>query len=235
MALTPAADLPRGREKRAAVQSMFDRIAPRYDRLNRLLSVGLDQRWRRLTLDHASVGAEDRVLDVACGTGDFLELAVARGASAVGVDFAAGMLAAGRRRLPGYTFVQADGAALPVRDGGVTVVTCGFAFRNFVHLPQVMRELARVLEPGGRLAVIDVDRPRAGIVRAAHSAYFDHLVPWVGGLLSDREAYAYLPRSTEYLPEPALLRTQLEEAGFTRVERRTRLLGTAQIWTAVRR
>ncbi len=214
---------------------MFDRIAPRYDRLNRLLSVGFDQQWRRLTLDRASVGPEDRVLDVACGTGDFLELAVARGASAVGVDLAAGMLAAGRRRLPGYTFVQGDGAALPVRDGGVTVVTCGFAFRNFVHLPQVMRELARVLEPGGRLAVLDVDRPRIGIVRAAHSAYFDHLVPWLGGLLSDREAYAYLPRSTEYLPEPALLRTQLEEAGFARVERRTRLLGTAQIWTAVRR
>ncbi len=235
MALTPAAGLPRGREKRAAVQSMFDRIAPRYDRLNRLLSVGFDQQWRRLTLDHASVGPEDRVLDVACGTGDFLELAVARGASAVGVDLAAGMLAAGRRRLPGYTFVQGDGAALPVRDGAVTVVTCGFAFRNFVHLPQVMRELARVLEPGGRLAVIDVDRPRTAIVRAAHSAYFDHLVPWVGGLLSDREAYAYLPRSTEYLPEPALLCAQLEEAGFERVERRTRLLGTAQIWTAVRR
>ncbi len=214
---------------------MFDRIAPRYDALNRLFSAGLDQRWRRLTLDVVSVGAGDRVLDVACGTGDLLELAVARGASAVGVDFASGMLAMGQRRLPGYVFVQGDGAALPVRDGGMTVVTCGFAFRNFVHLPQVMSELARVLESGGRLAVIDVDRPTMGIVRAAHSLYFDRLVPWLGGLLSDRDAYAYLPRSTEYLPEPAVLRAQLEAAGFERIERRRCLLGTAQIWTAVRR
>ena len=233
--MTPAADLPRGSEKRAAVQSMFDRIAPRYDRLNRLFTAGLDQRWRRLTLDLVSVGPGDRVLDVACGTGDFLEMAVSRGGIAFGVDFAGGMLAAGRRRLPEHVFLQGDAAALPVCDSGMSVVTCGFAFRNFVHLPSVLAEFGRVLEPGGRLAVIDVDRPTSSVVRAAHSAYFDHIVPWVGGLLSDRAAYAYLPRSTAYLPEPAVLRTQFEAAGFVQIERRTRFLGTAQIWTAVRR
>lgn len=234
MALTPSLDLPRGHEKRAAVQSMFDTIAPRYDVLNRLFTAGLDQRWRRETLDLVSVGAGDTVLDVACGTGDLLELAEARGAAGVGLDFAGGMLAAGRRRLPSCRFVQGDAAALPVPDAAVTVVTCGFAFRNFVDLPRVMAEFARVLAKDGRLAVIDVDRPGSRLVRAAHSAYFDRVVPWIGGLLSDRDAYAYLPRSTAYLPEADVLRRQLEDAGFADVVRRTLLLGTAQIWTARR-
>lgn len=226
--------LPTGAEKRVAVRRMFDRIAPRYDALNRLFTGGLDQHWRRLTLDFVDVGPDDRVLDVACGTGDLLEMAGRRGARTVGVDFAPGMLVAARRRLPGRCFVQADGTALPVRDASFDVVTCGFAFRNFVYLRDVLAEFARVLEPGGRLAVVEVDRPSFGPVRALHAVYFDRFVPWVGALLSDREAYSYLPRSTEYLPEATVLRGWLEAAGFARIEHRVRLLGTAQIWTAVR-
>lgn len=226
--------LPTGSEKRAAVKSMFDRIAPRYDALNRLFTGGMDQRWRRLMLERVGVGAGDRLLDLACGTGDLLELAAERGAHAVGVDFAAGMLRAGHRRLPGAAFVRGDGAALPLRDASFQVIACGFAFRNFVSVPEVLQEFARVLEPGGRLAVIDVDRPPSGLVRAAHSVYFDRLVPWLGGLLSDRDAYRYLPASTQYLPEASVLRGWFAKAGFDRIERRTMLLGTAQIWTAVR-
>ena len=234
MALTGHAHLPKGAEKRVAVQAMFDRIAPRYDALNRLFTGGLDQRWRRLTLDLVDVGCGDRVLDLACGTGDLMQMADRRGARTVGVDFARGMLRAGRRRLPGYSFVQGDGAALPLHTGSFTVVACGFAFRNFVSVPGVLDELARVLAPGGRIAVVEVDRPAGGIVRAAHSAYFDRVVPWVGGLLSDSDAYRYLPRSTEYLPEASVLRRWFEEAGFVRVVQRTQLLGTSQIWTGVR-
>jgi demethylmenaquinone methyltransferase/2-methoxy-6-polyprenyl-1,4-benzoquinol methylase len=226
--------LPTGREKRAAVKAMFDRIAPRYDALNRLFTGGLDQRWRRLTLDRVGVGEGDLLLDLACGTGDLLELAARRGARGVGVDLAAGMLRAGHRRLPGAAFVQGDGAALPLRDASIQVVACGFAFRNFVSVPDVLRELARVLAPGGRIAVIDVDRPASGLVRAAHSVYFDWLVPWVGGLLSDRDAYRYLPASTDYLPDAPVLRDWFAKAGFESVEQRSLLLGTAQIWTAVR-
>ncbi len=234
MALTPAAPLPSGAEKRRAVRAMFDRIAPRYDLLNRLFTAGLDQRWRKLTLDLVEVGASDRVLDVACGTGDLLEMAASRCQRAYGIDFARGMLRAGSVRLPGSSFVQGDGAALPVRDASLTVVTCGFALRNFVSLPDVLAELARVLVPGGRLALIDVDRPSGAAVRAVHSAWFDRLVPRLGGLLSDRDAYAYLPRSTDYLPPPPMLRGLIEDAGFGAVARRSLLLGSAQIWTAVR-
>lgn len=231
----PGNQLPTGAEKRVLVRDMFDRIAPRYDALNRLFTGGLDQRWRKLTVDLVGVGVGDRVLDVACGTGDLLEIAEQRGARTVGIDFAGGMLVAGRGRAPQRAFVQGDGASLPVRDGSFDVVTCGFAFRNFVSIPDVLAEFCRVLDHGGRVAVIDVDRPAPGVVRSLHSLYFDGVVPRIGAVLSDRAAYQYLPRSTAYLPEESVLCGWFEAAGFTSIERRSRLFGTAQIWTAVRK
>ncbi len=231
MALDP---LPPLDEKGARVRAMFDRIAPRYDPLNRLLSAGLDQRWRREALDRIRVGNGDRVVDLACGTGDLAELARARGAQVVGIDFAFEMLCAARRRGIRAAFLQADGEALPLPDAWATVATCGFALRNFVSLPAIFRELARVLQPGGRVAFIEVDRPRPALIRAAHALYFDHIVPWVGGLLSDRIAYAYLPKSTVYLPPTRELLALLETAGFESVEHRALLLGAAQIVTGIR-
>jgi len=130
--------------------------------------------------------------------------------------------------------VQGDGAQLPFSDQSATVVTCGFALRNFIALPAIFAELVRVLEPGGRIALIDVDRPESRLVRGAHSLYFDRVVPLVGGLLSDRAAYSYLPRSTAYLPPAPELMAMLGKAGFSRVRRRRLLLGTAQILTGVR-
>jgi demethylmenaquinone methyltransferase / 2-methoxy-6-polyprenyl-1,4-benzoquinol methylase len=227
-------DLPTGEEKRVRVREMFDRIAPRYDALNRMISLGLDQRWRRRALGKIRVTSGDVVVDLACGTGDFCELAAACGARAIGVDFSREMLRQATVRGLGFPKVQGDGEWLPFESASVDVVTCGFALRNFVSLENVLREIARIVRPGGRIALVDVDRPAWGPIRVAHSLYFDRIVPLVGGLLSDRSAYRYLPRSTAYLPEPAAMRTLLAAAGFLELEREVVLFGSAQILTGVR-
>lgn len=227
-------ELPTGDEKRVRVREMFDRIAPRYDALNRVMSVGLDQRWRRRSLDKIGVGPGDCVVDLACGTGDFCELAAERGARVTGIDFALQMLRRAQDRGLDSALVQGDAEWLPFRSASVDVVTCGFALRNFVSLEAVMREIARIVKPGGRVALIDVDRPRWGPLRAAHSLYFDRLVPLIGGIVSDQTAYRYLPQSTAYLPPPDELKAMLSAAGFLEVDREILLLGSAQILTGVR-
>lgn len=227
-------DLPTGEDKRVRVRDMFDRIAPKYDALNRVMSVGMDQRWRRRALDLIDVVEGDLVVDLACGTGDFCELVENRGATVVGVDFALQMLKQGRARGLEFSSVQGDGEWLPFRTASVDVVTCGFALRNFVSLKGVLAEVARILKPSGRVALIDVDRPAFGPIRAAHSLYFDRVVPFVGGLVSDRKAYAYLPQSTAYLPPPEELKEMLSGVGFLEVARESLFLGAAQILTGVR-
>ncbi len=228
------AALPPPADKHTAVRAMFDRIAPRYDRLNRLITVGLDQRWRRAALEAIEIGPRDRVVDLACGTGDLAELAAARGARVVAVDFAREMLRGARRRAVAAELVQADGVALPLPDGWATAMTCGFAMRNFVALPEIFREMARVLRPGGRVALLEVDRPESRLIRAGHSFYFDRVVPMLGALISDRAAYAYLPQSTSYMPPAPELLAMLAGAHLERVERKSLLLGAAQIVIGVR-
>ncbi len=227
--------LPSSAEKGSSVRAMFDRIAPRYDGMNRLLTGGMDQRWRRIAVDSIEVGPGDRVLDLACGTGDLYELAARRGARVVGADFALEMLRGARRRSPTAAVVQADGAQLPLRDASVDKVVCGFALRNFAKLLEIFAELARVVAPGGRVALLEVDRPRSALLRAGHSFYFDRVVPLIGGLLSDRAAYRYLPQSTSYLPAKAELLGLVEHAGFARAAHRALLFGAVQIVTATRR
>ena len=227
-------ELPRGEAKHEAVRQMFDRIAPRYDLMNRLLTGGLDQFWRRKLLSRVAVGDGDIVVDVACGTGDLAELARKRGAFVTGVDYAFEMLRGAARRQATPALVCADAARLPLPDACASVVTCGFALRNFVALPPVFAEMARILQPGGRLAILEVDRPDSAIVARVHSLYFDRVVPQIGAILSDRAAYRYLPQSTAYLPALAELTSLLSAAGFASVERERLLLGTAQMLTAVR-
>jgi len=206
--------LPSPDEKAAVVRAMFDRIAPRYDLLNRLFSLRLDQHWRRLTVRMAAVSARDTVVDLACGTGDLSELAARTGARVVGVDFAANMLAGARRRGIRAAFVQADAGRLPLPPAWASVVVSGFALRNFVSIPAVLGEIARVLQPGGRLALLEVDTPSNRLLSRGHALYFHRLVPVLGALLSDARAYAYLPRSVSYLPADAELRRMVEAAGF---------------------
>ena len=233
--LSPRGDaLPPDEEKRARVQAMFDRIAPRYDLLNRVISGGMDQRWRRRALALARVGPGDRVLDLACGTGDLCEQTRALGATPIGADFARQMLFGARARGVAADFVQGDAAALPIADRSIDVVTCGFALRNFVSLPDAFREMARVLVPGGRIALIDVDRPDSALVRFGHSLYFDRVVPWIGGIVSDRDAYRYLPQSTAYLPDASEMLALLAKSGFEQVAKHRLMLGAAQILIGVR-
>ncbi|MGB0618932.1 MAG: ubiquinone/menaquinone biosynthesis methyltransferase [Myxococcota bacterium] len=227
-------DLPTGEDKRVRVQDMFDRIAPKYDALNRVISAGMDQRWRRRSLDKIGVRKGDAVVDLACGTGDFCELVEQRGASVIGVDFALQMLKQGQNRGLEHEAVQGDGEWLPFRTASVDVVTCGFALRNFVSLKGVLAEVARIVRPGGRIALLDVDRPAFAPIRFAHSLYFDRIVPFIGGLVSDKKAYTYLPQSTAYLPPPEELKEMLAGAGFLQVERESLFLGSAQILTGVR-
>jgi demethylmenaquinone methyltransferase/2-methoxy-6-polyprenyl-1,4-benzoquinol methylase len=223
--------LPAEEHKAEAVEAMFDRIAPRYDRLNRVLTFRLDVAWRRKTVRALALPAGSTVLDLACGTGDLCRDLDAAGLRPVGVDFSAGMLASARTAAP---LVRADVMRLPVPDRSVDGITCGFALRNFVSLDEFFAECARVLRVGGRFAFVEVAEPEQALLRAGHNLYFRHVVPWVGGLLSDRAAYSYLPASTAYLPSPTELLAQLRRHGFAAVQRVTLGLGAAQLLTGAR-
>jgi demethylmenaquinone methyltransferase / 2-methoxy-6-polyprenyl-1,4-benzoquinol methylase len=224
--------LPEGREKVAAVRGMFDAIAPRYDLVNRIMTFRLDVRWRRLAVGSLALRRGSRVLDLACGTGDLCRELDAVGLAPFGIDLSFGMLAAARTQAP---LVQGDALRLPVRDGAVDGVTCGFALRNLVDLPPFLDELRRVLRPGGRIALLEVAEPSNPVLRWGHGVYFGKVVPKIGGLLSDASAYRYLPRSVAYLPDPEDMRAMITGAGFTAVERRLLSGGISQLLTGTRR
>lgn len=226
--------LPSAAEKAVVVEAMFNRIAPHYDRMNRLLTFGLDQHWRRLTLDRIRLGRDDVVLDVACGTGDFAEMCRERGARVVATDYAARMLDHAAARGMQGILVRGDAMKLPIRSGAFDALVCGFALRNFAKLQPAFHEMARVLRPGGRVGILEVDRPANAVVRLGHSFYFDRVVPMVGRMLADKNAYSYLPESAAYLPPWPRLRDMLTKAGFADVRRESAMLGAVQIVTGVR-
>lgn len=215
--------LPEGDAKVTAVRGMFDAIAPRYDLVNRIMTFGLDVAWRRRTVRDLALGRGSVVLDLAAGTGDFCRELAAAGHHPIGIDLSYGMLAAARTDAP---LVHADILVLPVPAASVDAAVCGFALRNLVELPAFFAELARVVRPGGVIALLEVATPDNRIMRFGHGIYFAKIVPRIGALLSDAAAYRYLPRSVAYLPPPAALVAQVEAAGFEQV-RRTLLSGGA--------
>ncbi len=224
--------LPEGEAKVEAVRSMFDAIAPRYDLVNRIMTFRMDVGWRRRTVRSLGLATGATVVDLACGTGDLCRELSKRDLSPVGVDLSYGMLAAARTDAP---LVHGDALRLPVPDASVDGATCGFALRNFEGLPPFFAELARVVRPGGRVALLEVAEPPNRVLRFGHRVYFGKVVPFVGGLLSDPAAYRYLPRSVAYLPSPHAMLESLEGAGFVAVERRLLSVGIAQLITATRR
>jgi demethylmenaquinone methyltransferase/2-methoxy-6-polyprenyl-1,4-benzoquinol methylase len=224
--------LPEGEAKAVAVREMFDAIAPRYDLVNRVMTFRLDVRWRRLTVRSLALRPDSVVLDVACGTGDLCRELQAAGLAPVGADLSFGMLAAARTTAP---LLQGDALRLPVRDGALDGVTCGFALRNLVDLAPFLDEVARTLRPGGRIALLEVATPPNTVLRWGHGVYFGKVVPLIGRVLSDPAAYRYLPRSVAYLPPPDELVAMVGRAGFTDVERALLSGGIAQLLTATRR
>jgi demethylmenaquinone methyltransferase/2-methoxy-6-polyprenyl-1,4-benzoquinol methylase len=231
MARTNTEPLPTGDEKVVAVRSMFDAIAPRYDLVNRLMTFRMDVGWRKKTIASLQLPSGSVVLDLACGTGDLCRGLAGAGLRPVGLDLSYGMLAAARTEAP---LAQADALRLPVPDGSVDGVTCGFALRNFAALEPFFGELGRVVRPGGRIALLEVAEPPNPVLRWGHGIYFGKVVPVIGGLLSDGAAYRYLPKSVAYLPEPDVMLDQLRGAGFTAVDRRLLSTGISQLLTATR-
>lgn len=224
--------LPTGAAKAAAVRSMFDTIAPRYDLVNRLMTFGLDRGWRRAAVAALTLQADATVLDVACGTGDLCRDLADRRYRPVGIDLSAGMLIHARTSAP---LVHGDALRMPFASGSLDGAVSGFALRNFVALIPLLDELARVLRPGGRIALLDVATPANPVLRAGHAVYFGQVVPRLGGLLSDAAAYRYLPRSVAYLPPVGELLDVVRTAGFAPVERRLLTGGITQLITATRR
>lgn len=209
-------DLPQGREKEQVVRRLFDRISSRYDLVNRVMTFGMDVGWRRRAVRELHLPRGARVFDLACGTGDLCVELERAGYVPVGFDFSFGMLANARTTVP---LVQADVLRLPVRDASADGVTCGFALRNVVSLEGFFTELGRIVRPGGTIALLDASRPGNPVMRAGHAVYFQRVVPVIGGLLSNREAYAYLPRSMAYLPPPTEMLRMLADAGFLSARR----------------
>jgi demethylmenaquinone methyltransferase/2-methoxy-6-polyprenyl-1,4-benzoquinol methylase len=227
-------DLPRGAEKRHAVEAIFDRIAPRYDVLNDVITLGTHRRWKRAAIEALGMAPGSRVLDLGCGTGDLLFELGRKGVRGIGVDISAGMLSAARRRGAPGTLTRASADALPFPSTSCDGLACGFALRNFVSIEQVLTETARVLRPGARVAFVEVDRPRMPLLAALHRVWFERGVPLVGRLANDAAAYRWLPASARYLPDEAALRRLFERAGFTDLHKRSFLLGAAQLLTARR-
>ncbi len=231
VSLPDADHLPEGDEKAAAVRAMFDTIAPRYDLVNRIMTFRMDVGWRRRAIRSLGLASRAIVLDLACGTGDMCIDLVDAGFRPVGVDLSFGMLAAARADTP---LVQGDGLRLPFPDDSIDGVTCGFALRNFTALEPMLAELGRILRPGGRIALLDVAEPPNPVMRWGHSIYFGKVVPLIGGLLSNKAAYRYLPKSVAYLPAPAELRRMIVDAGFVDVDRALLTGGISQLYTGTR-
>jgi demethylmenaquinone methyltransferase / 2-methoxy-6-polyprenyl-1,4-benzoquinol methylase len=196
------------------VRAMFDRIAGPYDLMNSVMTAGLHHRWRARAADLARVGAGSRALDVASGTGDLAIELASRGAEVVGSDFSSGMLEVARRKAPGLRWEVGNALDLPYDDGEFDAATVGFGARNFSDLERGLREMARVVRPGGRVVVLEITSPAKPPLSTFFSLWFDRVVPVLGRLARESEAYTYLPSSVKRFPGPAALAALMHGVGL---------------------
>ena len=225
--------------KKEKVQEMFNGIAPKYDLLNHLLSLGIDKAWRRKAMRELERGAKDRVLDVACGTGDFSIEALRHGVrQVVGVDISENMLAVAQEKARDkgleeqLEFLYGDSEQLTFPDENFDAVTVAFGVRNFEHLERGLREMCRVLRPGGRVVILEFSTPDRFPMKQLYRFYFKHILPRVGGLVSgDRGAYEYLPASVFAFPQGDRFLDIMRACGFRDVRRRPLTFGIATLYT----
>jgi demethylmenaquinone methyltransferase/2-methoxy-6-polyprenyl-1,4-benzoquinol methylase len=218
--LPPAPAADRGTLAEPQVRAMFDRVARGYDLLNSVMTAGLHHQWRRRAVEIAGVGAGDRVLDVATGTGDLaIELAtrVSPGGEVVGSDFSENMLALARKKAPELTFQWGNVMELPYADDEFDAVTVGFGARNFSDLDRGLAEMTRVVRPGGRILILEMTTPQKPPLSTFFGLWFDRVVPLLGKLSSDPGAYDYLPNSVKRWPDPAGLAAAFERAGLQQI------------------
>lgn len=226
--------------KKEKIRQMFDGIAPSYDRLNHIMSLNVDKVWRRHALKQIVDGTPQRLLDVACGTGDSTisaAVAAAEGSVVTGVDISEGMMALvmDKARKAGVAdrirLQVADGEALPFADGAFHRVTCAFGIRNFEHKEKGLAEFRRVLCPGGRAVILELSVPQNRVIRWFYDLYFLHVLPWIGGVVSgDKAAYKYLPASVHAFPAPGDFCAMMREAGFSRVSHKAFTLGLCRMY-----
>jgi demethylmenaquinone methyltransferase/2-methoxy-6-polyprenyl-1,4-benzoquinol methylase len=214
----------------SAVESMFDRIAPVYDAMNRVMTAGLDRTWRALAAA-AVVRPGDRVLDACCGTGDLALAGLAAGGAVTGLDFSEPMLERARRKSEAVDWVRGDLLELPFAEGSFDAATVGFGVRNVTDLERALAELRRVLRPGGRLAILEITTPR-GPLRHFYRLWFDRIVPLLGKAVPGGSAYTYLPASVRRFPDAERLAALLDEAGFAGIRYRFLAGGIVALHTA---
>ena len=199
------------------VRAMFDRIARVYDRMNSVMTAGMHHRWRERAADLAQVGPGSTALDVATGTGDLAVELARRGAEVTGIDFAPAMLEIARRKAPGLRFEEGDALNLAQPDGSFDAVTVGFGARNFSDLDRGLSEMARVTKPGGRVVVLEITTPQKPPLSWFFRAWFDSVVPRLGRIAGDPDAYTYLPSSVRRFPDPEELAARMAAAGLAEV------------------
>ena len=232
-----------GESKTEQVRQMFDNIAPAYDFMNRAMTLGIDRRWRRAAVKTVAAAAPRELLDLATGTGDFARQ-IARSlpsATVTGIDLSDGMLEVARHKAreagldERISFTQGDCLALPYPDGSFDAVTVAFGVRNFESLERGYAEMARVLRPGGTLAVLELSTPGNRFIRWFYDLYTLHIIPWAGSLKSgDSEAYRYLPRSIAAVPQGDDMLALMRAAGFSDTSARRFTLGTCTLYLAHR-